>query len=161
MTTQRRKGGRGQALVEFALVIPIFLLILFAIIDVGRYVYGWNAINEASRAGARTGSVALWPPDCNGLNRETCVKTIARNRLTAVSIALTDVKVECQRRAPNGALSSVQLNNCGGDPTWRANDIMTVTITTRFTLLTPIVAQLIDAGNPLLTMTGQTTVTVD
>ena len=161
MSTQRRKGGRGQALVEFALVIPILLLILFAIIDVGRYVYSWNAINEASRAGARTGSVALWPPDCNGLDRETCVKTIAKNRLTAVSIALTDVKVQCQRRASSGALSGLQLNNCGGDPTWRANDIMTVTITSRFTLLTPIVAQLIDAGNPLLTMTGQTTVTVD
>lgn len=161
MTTQRRKGGRGQALVEFALVIPILLLILFAIIDISRYVYSWNALNEASRAGARTGSVALWPPDCNGLNRETCVKTIARNRLTAVSIDLTDVKVECQRRSSNGALSAVQVDNCGGTTPWRANDIMTVTITRPFTLLTPIVAQLIDAGNPLLTMTGQTTVTVD
>lgn len=159
MTTQRRKGGRGQALVEFALVIPILLLILFAIIDVGRYVYSWNAINEASRAGARSGSVDSRPPDCNALSVETCVKTIARNRLTAVSITLADVKVECQRRAPNGALSGLQLNNCGGS--WRANDIMTVTISTPFTLITPIVAQLIDAGNPLLTMTGQTTVTLN
>ncbi len=49
--------GRGQALVEFALVFPVFMLVLFGILDVGRYVYVSNALNEASREGARYGSV--------------------------------------------------------------------------------------------------------
>ena len=34
-----RHGQRGQALVEFALVFPVFMLILFGVIEVGRFVY--------------------------------------------------------------------------------------------------------------------------
>ena len=48
----------GQALVEFALVLPIFLLLLFGLIDVGRLVYTWNALNQAAREGARYGRTA-------------------------------------------------------------------------------------------------------
>ena len=51
MTTRRRP--RGQALAEFALVAPIFFLLLFAIIDFGRYVYYVQVINNAAREGAR------------------------------------------------------------------------------------------------------------
>lgn len=59
----RRKAGgqrsrarvrtRGQALVEFAFVAPIFFLLLFAIIDFGRYVYYVQVLNNAAREGAR------------------------------------------------------------------------------------------------------------
>jgi Flp pilus assembly protein TadG len=56
--------SRGQALVEFALVFPIFMLVLFGIIDVGRYVYVSNSLNEASREGARYGSVEQWQYSC-------------------------------------------------------------------------------------------------
>jgi Flp pilus assembly protein TadG len=45
--------SRGQALAEFALVFPIFLLILFSIIDFGRYVYYVQILNNAAREGAR------------------------------------------------------------------------------------------------------------
>ncbi len=48
-----RRGARGQALVEFALVAPLFFLLLFAIIDFGRYVYYVQIINNAAREGAR------------------------------------------------------------------------------------------------------------
>lgn len=48
-----RRGSRGQALVEFALVAPIFFLILFAIIDFGRYVYYVQILNNAAREGTR------------------------------------------------------------------------------------------------------------
>ncbi len=51
----RRRGprdrSRGQALVEFALVIPIFLVMFFGLFDVGRVVYINNALSEASREG--------------------------------------------------------------------------------------------------------------
>ncbi|MFL5681139.1 MAG: TadE/TadG family type IV pilus assembly protein [Chloroflexota bacterium] len=163
MSRKPRQRSRGQALAEFALVLPIFVVVIFGIIDMGRYVYDWNALNEASRAAARVGSVALWPPVCNGLTREACVKQVAKSRLTAVPIALTDVTVQCQRKSVSGGTYlGVSTNNCGGTVPWRANDLMTVTITRRFTLLTPIIGQLLDnPGNPLLTMTGQATVTVD
>jgi Flp pilus assembly protein TadG len=40
-------------MVEFALVAPIFFLILFGIIDFGRYVYYVQILNNAAREGAR------------------------------------------------------------------------------------------------------------
>jgi len=48
-----RRRTRGQALVEFSMVAPIFLLILFGIIDFGRYVYYVQILNNAAREGAR------------------------------------------------------------------------------------------------------------
>lgn len=48
-----RRLGRGQALVEFALVAPIFFLLIFAIIDFGRYVYYVQVVNNAAREGTR------------------------------------------------------------------------------------------------------------
>jgi TadE-like protein len=47
------RRSRGQALVEFAFVAPIFFLLLFAIIDFGRYVYYVQILNNAAREGAR------------------------------------------------------------------------------------------------------------
>ncbi len=48
-----RRSGRGQALVEFALVIPIFLFLLVALFDVGRAVFSYNTLTNAAREGAR------------------------------------------------------------------------------------------------------------
>ena len=52
-----RRRGRGQALAEFALVAPLFFVLLFSIIDFGRYVYYVQIINNAAREGARYGIV--------------------------------------------------------------------------------------------------------
>lgn len=49
----RSSRTRGQALVEFSLVAPLFFLLLFAIIDFGRYVYYVQVLNNAAREGAR------------------------------------------------------------------------------------------------------------
>lgn len=49
----RRPRTRGQALAEFALVAPIFFLMLFALLDFGRYVYYVQILNNAAREGAR------------------------------------------------------------------------------------------------------------
>ena len=43
----------GQALVEFALVAPIFFLLLFSIIEGGRFILYYQALNNATREGAR------------------------------------------------------------------------------------------------------------
>ncbi len=55
--TGREKGQRGQALVEFALLIPIFLLLLFAIVDFGMGFYSWITVTNSAREGARIGAV--------------------------------------------------------------------------------------------------------
>ena len=57
----RRHAGRGQrsqSLVEFALVAPIFLLVMFSAIDVCRLLYAYTAISSAARDGARTASLS-------------------------------------------------------------------------------------------------------
>ena len=48
---------RSQALVEFALVCPLFLFILFSSIDICRLLYAYTAISSAARDGARTASL--------------------------------------------------------------------------------------------------------
>src|SRR5687767_11171498 len=48
-----RRSRRGQALVEFALVAPIFFLVLFAIVEAGRFIYYYEILNNATREGAR------------------------------------------------------------------------------------------------------------
>jgi Flp pilus assembly protein TadG len=49
----RRRRASGQALVEFALVIPIFLLLFVALIDLGSAVFTYNSLTNAAREGAR------------------------------------------------------------------------------------------------------------
>ena len=49
----RKSTRRGQALAEFAIVAPLFFLVLFAVIDFGRYVYYVQVLNNAAREGAR------------------------------------------------------------------------------------------------------------
>ena len=44
-----RRSARAQALVEFAIAAPIFFLILFGIIDFGRYVYYTQVLNNGPR----------------------------------------------------------------------------------------------------------------
>jgi Flp pilus assembly protein TadG len=51
------RSQRSQALVEFAMVSPIFLLIVFSAIDISRLLYAYTAISSAARDGARTASL--------------------------------------------------------------------------------------------------------
>jgi Flp pilus assembly protein TadG len=47
----RRHGG--QSMVEFAVLAPVFFLLLLGTIDLGRGVYIYNSISDAAREGAR------------------------------------------------------------------------------------------------------------
>lgn len=51
--TRPNPGARGQGLVEFALVLPIALLIILALFDLGRAVFVYNGLTNAAREGAR------------------------------------------------------------------------------------------------------------
>lgn len=50
-----RRGRResGAALVEFALVASVFLMVLIGIMEFGRMLFTWNSAAEATRWGAR------------------------------------------------------------------------------------------------------------
>lgn len=48
-----RRARLGQGLVEFALVIPIILMILLGAVDLGRAAYAQSTISNAARTGTR------------------------------------------------------------------------------------------------------------
>jgi len=50
-------GSRGQALVEFALVLPLLVLLLCGVLDGARLVYTYNTLSQAAREGARVAAV--------------------------------------------------------------------------------------------------------
>jgi len=52
------RAERGQTMVEFAIVLPVLLLIVFAIIQFGILFNNFVALTDAVRAGARTAAVS-------------------------------------------------------------------------------------------------------
>jgi hypothetical protein len=71
-----RDERRGQVLVEFALTLPILLLFLIGIIELGLAVMTYNGVRFAAQEGARyavmlsamadpTDPTPLWKEDCN------------------------------------------------------------------------------------------------
>ncbi len=55
------KGQRGTAAIEFAIVLPVLVLLLFGTIEFGLLLYNQQVITNASREGARFGIVAQSP----------------------------------------------------------------------------------------------------
>lgn len=83
-----RGRERGQALLEGALVLPLFSLLLFGIFDVGRVLMVKQAITNAAREGARVGAVSL--DDEAALSSATLVSQDYLSR-TALNPSLTTI----------------------------------------------------------------------
>jgi Flp pilus assembly protein TadG len=75
-----RRKTRGQALVEFSLILPVFLFVLWGILDFGMLLYSRMTVINATREGARAASVAVNP---------TTIPTVASGRVQAVASGLT------------------------------------------------------------------------
>src|SRR5260370_14055084 len=69
MPAKARAGQRSQALIEFALISPVLLLLVFGIIDIGRAVFYYDTLSHAAREGARQAVSASTPlpTDASGL----------------------------------------------------------------------------------------------
>jgi hypothetical protein len=52
-----RHGDRGAAAVEFALVLPILVLIIFGIVDFGRLLHAQIVVSEAAREATRVAAL--------------------------------------------------------------------------------------------------------
>jgi len=63
MFQRTHRRGRGQALAEFALILPLFLLVMVAIFDLGRAIFAFNTLTNAAREGARLAIVNQYKPD--------------------------------------------------------------------------------------------------
>jgi Flp pilus assembly protein TadG len=60
---QRRRRRRGDAVIEFALLAPTLLLLLFGILEVGRVLDTWLIVQNAVREGAREAAEARLSQD--------------------------------------------------------------------------------------------------
>lgn len=59
----RRRNEKGQAMVEFALVIPALLLVVFGIIQFGILFNNYLTLTDAVRVGARQAAVSRQSPN--------------------------------------------------------------------------------------------------
>jgi Flp pilus assembly protein TadG len=155
---RRGHRSRGQSLVEFALVLPIFLFLLFAVIDGGRYVYLNSSLSNAAREGARLGSVeASWrgstDPSCGASGGPVCPASTA--------VLTTHIRDAANRQmAPFGTVSNVYLrcvDQTGTPPTgaWTgatcaapaAGGWISVRVTYTWRAITPIIADVMGTIN--------------
>jgi hypothetical protein len=79
---RRRRGHlaceRGVALVEFALVLPFLLVIVFGMVDVGKAISYWNDETHLANEAARYAAVNACTP-CGGQKLEDWIKTQAES----------------------------------------------------------------------------------
>ena len=61
--TRRLRSGRGNALVEFAMVLPPLLLLVFGIIDFGFMFQRYLVVTNAAREGARLAALPNYSPE--------------------------------------------------------------------------------------------------
>jgi Flp pilus assembly protein TadG len=113
---QPSRRGRGQGLVEFALVIPILLLVIFGIIDFGRAVYAYSTIGNAARTAGRVAIVS---------QTQSSIKTAAINQAVALGTQPSDVEI---------------TYSCGSS--YAIGCIASVNVTYKFHAITPVIGQI-------------------
>lgn len=139
---RRMRGGkerrRGQALVEFSLVLIPFVLIIMGIFDLGRGIYMMNGTAEAAREIARVTSVHSGclpdsPVTCDlGSSTETANSVATQRRLVPGMSIDTNVDIVC-----------VDINDAPITPDksckW-GQDYVRVRVRSTFTPITPVVS---------------------
>jgi Flp pilus assembly protein TadG len=86
---KKLRGERGQTMTEFAIVLPIFLLLLLGIAQLGIAFNHYIQLTDATRAGARFGA----PLDCSG----TCDRTdkvVTKVKASAANLDTAQVNVD-------------------------------------------------------------------
>ncbi len=106
-TTSRPRAGarrhrRGQSLVEFAVVLPVFLLILSGILDFGVLLYSRMTVINSAREGARAATLMAGEPS-------SVIQARAADRASAAA----------------GGLNVTTNTTCGA---CRPGDFVTVTV---------------------------------
>lgn len=119
------RSRQAQALVEFALVLPVFLLIVLALFDTGKGVFSYNTISQAAREGARLASVEVSWVGATGANctapvcpaNTTALRTdvlTALNRMTAGvgTIPSANLFIHCHAANSSVPVSTASWNGC-------------------------------------------------
>jgi Flp pilus assembly protein TadG len=141
-----RKIGalRGQSMVEFVLVAPLYFLLTFAVMDFGRMFFVQMNLQQAVQEAARYASTGNHMPDPQnpGQNMSRINSIIAAVQNTAIGASITNVQIS----SLGGGVGSA------GGP----GDTVTVSLTTSLKLMTPMVASFFPNGS--YTFTSSATV---
>lgn len=144
MTQQaRRRGDRGrggQAVVEFALVLPVFVLLVFGALEFGRAYYNMHLLTNAAREGARRASL----PN----QTEAEVMDTVEGFLTGVGLPLEECTISMAVEDSNGSERE------GGLAAALEGDAVTVSVTYDFRVL---VGSLLPGFSGIVPMTGRCT----
>lgn len=171
-----KRGRRGQSMVEFALIVPLFLLMLFGLVDMGRLVYASTTMSQAAREAARVGSVeAFWVGNttdaaCGQTAGPTCptneaaLKTDivdAANRMMEpfASIASGDVHLSCtilSATPPSGEWTSPP-NGCSTASVRQPGNRISIRIAMDFEPITPLIGQFFNS----IELSGSATMTIN
>ena len=124
----------GNALTEFALIFPLFVLMLCAVVDFSRLFYTQTTLQNAVRQGGRYASTGNHQPDPQHsgqtLSRIDSIKLVTQQ--AAIGLSTTNVQVS----------SAVGGSGSAGGP----GDTVTVSLTSNVQLLTPIIGSFFTNG---------------
>ena len=123
-----RAEPRGQGMVEFAIILPVFVLLLVGLFDVGRAVYAYNTVNNAAREAGRLAIVDQY---------EDHVLDEAVAAASGVGVVRADVDITYEL-AEGGSCPHVgtdQINSC----------VAVVTVPYEYEAATPIIGNILGA----------------
>ena len=135
---RQNRRDRGATAVEFALLVPLLLLLVFGIIDFGRALNAQITITQAAREGARLASVG---------QPASAVQARTVGAATGLGLAAGNVVVS----GGSGAVSGSAQACPAGSAAQGLNATVTVTYTFRF--VTPVAA--LASFGATLTQTAQ------
>jgi hypothetical protein len=170
-TKQRVKAGfapalrseRSQALIEFALISPVLLLLLFGIVDIGRAVFYYDTLSHAAREGARTAVQASNRLPTNAdvlatvtaqMNGSSVTQACPQGPISAATppagvawLYVTEpappggVEANPPMNAPGGEYPAAATGGCSAVNPAANNAPLQVTLRYNLILITPVIAQ--------------------
>jgi hypothetical protein len=144
----RSRTTRAQALVEFALVAPIFFILLFGIIEGGRFMFYYEILNNATREGARYAIV-------NGANSLICPSGPPAPQSTPCDTAGQRV-IDRVRGSALGVLTGITVTPVWHDPADNGRgSTITVSATYSYTSLVPLLPL------PTITVTAESSLVIN
>jgi Flp pilus assembly protein TadG len=123
--SRHRLGPDGQTLVEFALVLPVFVLLLVGLFDAGRAVFALSTINNAAREAARVAIVD-----------QTLAHVKAEGQAQAVALAIPADQVSVRYRNHD------DTEDCSSQTAPSVGCIAVVTVEYTYVPATPVIGQL-------------------
>lgn len=135
------RGERGQSLIEFALILPVLMILLVGVFDLGRAVMLSETLNTAVREGTRYaivhGALASSPSGPAPLT-STAIDTVVRQYATGIN-------------------STITITITWPDSNSNRGSEVTVNATTPFT---PILSQVFTGGGVAVTLRAGSTMVI-